>query len=123
MCKITGKAKRMRIYLCQTDRSRRIALYERIVTKAKELDMAGASVFRGIEGYGANCRLHQASRFSLICEVPIMVEIVDSEEYITKLLPVVDDLVEEGLVTVDDVDIIMYGARRPRITLREAALL
>jgi PII-like signaling protein len=121
MPKITGKAKRVRIYLCQTDRSRRHTLYELLVAKAKELDMAGASVFRGIEGYGAHCRSHEAGRFSLSCDVPILVEIVDSEEYIARLLPVVDDLVEEGLVTIDDVDVIMYGALRPRNTFRVEA--
>ncbi len=116
MPKITGKAKRVRIYLCQTDRSRRSTLYELIVRKAKELDVAGASVFRGIEGYGANCRIHGAGRFSLACDAPIVIEIVDSEDYIAKLLPVIDGLVEEGLVTIDDVDIVMYGTRRPRNT-------
>lgn len=121
MAKITGKAKRVRIYLCQTDRSRRSTLYELIIRKAKELDVAGGSVFRGIEGYGANCRIHGAGRFSLACDVPIVIEIVDSEDYIAKLLPVVDELVEEGLVTIDDADIVIYGASRPKRTLRGEA--
>lgn len=111
---ISGKAKRIRIYLCQTDRSQRKAAYNLIIEKAKALDMAGSSVFRGIEGYGASCRVHAAKRFSLSCDNPVLVEIVDSEDYIAKLLPLLDDLISEGLVTIDDVNVIMYGSRRPR---------
>lgn len=114
MPQITGKAKRVRIYLCQNDRTQRTTLYDLVLTKARELDMAGASVFRGIEGYGANCRVHSMKRFGLSCNSPILVEIIDSEEYVAQLLPVLDGLVSEGMVTVDDVEIVMYGSRRQR---------
>lgn len=109
MPKITGSAKRLRIYIGETDRWKGQPLYHAIVTKAKDLDMAGASVFRGLEGYGANSRIHTARIVDLSSDLPILVEIIDSEEYIAKLLPHLDVMVQEGLVTLDDVEIIKYA--------------
>lgn len=109
MPKITGKAKRLRIYLCESDCSHRKAVFDLIVKRAKELDLAGASVFRGLMGYGANSRIHTAKIVVLSCDLPILIEIVDSEEYIAKILPYLDEVVQEGLVTIDDVEIIKYG--------------
>jgi len=109
MPKITGSAKRLRIYIGETDRWKGQPLYHAIVAKAKELDMAGASVFRGLEGYGANSRIHTARIVDLSSDLPILVEIVDSEEYIAKLLPYLDAMVQEGLVTLDDVEVIKYA--------------
>lgn len=114
MPKITGKAKRLRIYLCESDCSQRKAVFDLIVKKAKELDLAGASVFRGLMGYGANSRIHTAKIVALSCDLPVLIEIVDSEEYIAKILPYLDEVVQEGLVTIDDVEIIKYGKIIPK---------
>ncbi|MCE5284942.1 MAG: DUF190 domain-containing protein [Pelosinus sp.] len=108
MPKITSKAKRIKIYLCESDRRQRNSLFNLIVKKAKELDLAGASVLRGVMGYGASSRVHMA-KFSLCCELPVVIEIVDSEEYILKIVPYLDELIQEGLVTFEDVKIIKYG--------------
>jgi len=112
MPKITGIAKRLRIYIGEHDRYEGKSLYQAIVEKAKELDLAGATVFRGLMGYGANSRIHTASIIDLSSDLPILVEVVDSEEYINKLLPYLDVMLQEGLVTLDDIEIIKYGKRK-----------
>ena len=75
--------------------------------------MAGASVYRGLMGYGANSRVHTASIVDLSGDLPILVEIIDSEEYIRKLLPYLDEMLEEGMVTIDDIQVIKYGKKPP----------
>ena len=75
--------------------------------------MAGASVYRGLMGYGANSRIHTASIVDLSGDLPILVEIIDSEEYIRKLLPYLDEMLEEGMVTIDDIEVIKYGKKPP----------
>jgi PII-like signaling protein len=112
--KIASKAKRLRIYIGESDHWKRRSLYHAIVEKAKALDMAGATVFRGLMGYGANSRIHTASILALSSDLPIMVEIVDSEEYIAKLLPFLDEILEEGLVIIDDIEVIKYGSKPPK---------
>lgn len=109
MPKIRATAKRLRIYLGESDRYHGQSLFTAIVMKAKELDIAGASVFRGIEGYGAHSRIHKASITDLSSDLPIVVEIVDSEEYIDKLVSFLDEAMMEGMITVDDVTVIRYG--------------
>ncbi|MDU2066514.1 MAG: DUF190 domain-containing protein, partial [Sporomusaceae bacterium] len=106
MAKIAAKAKRLRVYIGESDRHQRTALFDAIVKKAKELDLAGASVFRGIEGFGANSRIHKATIVDLSTDLPVLVEIIDSEEYIAKLLPFLDEVMDEakGMITIDDVD-------------------
>ncbi len=114
MPKIASQAKRLRIYIGESDRWKRRPLYHAIVEKAKELDMAGATVFRGLMGYGADKRIHTASIVDLSSDLPILVEIIDSEEYIAKLLPFLDEMLEKGLVTIDDVEVIKYGNKPPK---------
>ena len=114
MPKVCAKAKRLRIYIGETDRCRQHSLFHAIVMKAKELDMAGASVFRGIEGFGAHSRVHTARIVDLSSDLPILVEIVDSAEYLEKLLPFLDEVMTEGMVTIDDVDVIRYGRLEPK---------
>lgn len=113
MPKIASRAKRLRIYIGERDHWKRRSLYHAIVEKAKELDMAGVTVFRGLLGYGADKRVHTASIVDLSSDLPILVEIVDSEEYIAKLLPYLDEMMEKGLVTIDDVEVIKYGHKPP----------
>ncbi|WP_019878999.1 DUF190 domain-containing protein [Succinispira mobilis] len=109
MPKIAVKAKRLSIYIGESDNYERQSLYKSIVSKMKELDMAGVTVFRGIMGYGEDKRIHTANLLDLSSDLPILVEIIDSEEYIAKLLPYLDQVLEKGLVTIDDVEVLKYG--------------
>ena len=113
MPKIQAHAKRLRIYSGAADSWEGKSLYRALVLKAKELDLAGASVFQGRMGYGANSRIHSASLIDLSADLPILIEIIDSEEYIQKFLPFLDEMVQEGLVTIDDLEVIKYGKKPP----------
>lgn len=113
MPRIASQAKRLRIYIGEMDRFKGKPLYYAIVAKAKELDMAGATVFRGLLGYGANSRIHTANSANLSSDLPMTVEIIDSEEYVAKFLPYLNEMVQEGLVTIDDIDVVKYGSKPP----------
>ena len=102
----TGKL--LRIYIGENDRHEGLPLYEWIVRKARENGLAGATVLRGLEGYGAHSRLHTAKILRLSSDLPIVVEIVDTEEKIGSFLPLVDDAVGEGLATVEKVEVHFY---------------
>jgi len=106
--KLEGKAKLLRIYFGEGDKHNNKPLYEAIVLKCRELDIAGATVFRGIEGYGASTLVHRAHLFSLSADMPIMISIVDSEEKLQKLVPFLDQVVSEGLIAMSDVEVIKY---------------
>ena len=114
MAKIAAHAQRLRIYVGESDRWEGKPLYETIVRLAKEKDMGGATVLRGVMGYGANSRIHTASIVDLSSDLPVLVEIIDSEEYINKLLPYLDEMLEEGMITIDDIEVIKYGKKPPR---------
>lgn len=101
----------LRIFLGESDKHQGRPLYEQIVLKAKELNLAGATVLRGIMGFGANSRLHTAKLLRLSEDLPLVIEIVDSEEYINKLLPFLDEVVQEGLITLEKVRVIKYVSR------------
>ena len=113
MAKIKAHAKRLRIYIGEADSWEGKSLYKALVLKAKELDLAGATVFQGCMGYGANSRIHTASLIDLSADLPIMIEIIDSADYIEKFLPYLDKMVKEGMVTVDDIQVIKYGKKPP----------
>lgn len=98
----------LRIFFGESDKHNRKPLYEAIVTKARELGLAGATVLRGIMGFGADSRIHSAKILRLSGDLPIVVEIVDSEENIHKLLPFLDEAVREGLITMERVRVIKY---------------
>lgn len=115
MPKISSKAKRLRIYIGDSDQWKNRSLYRAIVEKAKELDLAGVSVFRGLVGYGADKRIHTANIVALSSDLPLIIEIIDSEEYIEKLLPCLDEMLEKGLVTIDDVEVIKYGSKASNV--------
>jgi uncharacterized protein len=106
--KLEGKAKLLRIYFGESDKWRGQALYQAIVAKCRELDIAGATVYRGVEGYGASTLIHRAHLLSVSSDAPIMVSVVDSEEKIRKLIPVLDEMVDEGLIAMSDVEVIKY---------------
>ncbi len=113
--KLSGEGKLVRIFLGELDKHQHRPLYEVIVLKAREMGMAGATVFRGVEGFGAASRvIHTAKVLRLSEDLPILVEIVDTEERIRAFLPVLDNLFEEvncgGMVTMEKVEVLKYQA-------------
>jgi len=108
----------LRIHFGEDDRWQGRPLHEAIVAKCKELGIAEAVVFRGIEGYGNASRIRHASHWRLSKDAPIQVSIIDSEEQIGKLIPHLDAMVEEGLVACSTVEAIRYtrapGQAQPR---------
>jgi len=100
----------LRIFIGESDRWHGTSLYEAIVVRARELHMAGATVLRGSMGFGAKSRLHTAKILRLSSDLPVVIEIVDRLEKIEALLPHIDGMVEEGLVTVEKVRVIKYKA-------------
>jgi PII-like signaling protein len=108
-----GKGKLLRIFVGESDRSHGRPLYEVIVRKARELGLAGATVWRGVEGYGARSRIHTAKILRLSEDLPMIIEIVDSDEKIRAALPALDALIEAagggGLVTLEKAEVIRYS--------------
>lgn len=113
--KLEGKAKLLRIHFGEDDKWKGRPLYKAIVEKCRELDVAGATVYRGIEGYGASTLIRRSHVLSLSHDAPVMVSVVDTEEKIRKLIPLLDQMVGEGLIAMSDVEVIKYvhedGAR------------
>lgn len=99
----------LRVFIGESDRQHGRPLYEAIVLKAREFHMAGATVLRGPMGYGKSSRLHSAKILRLSEDLPIVVEIVDSQDRIDEFLPVLDAMMGSGLVTVEKVQVLQYG--------------
>jgi hypothetical protein len=100
--------KLLRIFIGESDKHEGLPLYEWIVRQARENGLAGATVLRGLEGYGAHSRLHKAKILRLASDLPLVVEIVDTDEKIQAFLPLIDDAVSEGLATVEKVEVHFY---------------
>ena len=98
----------MRIFIGETDQYKGKAVYEQIVLKAREMNLAGATVVRGLMGFGADSRLHTAKLLRLSEDLPIVIELVDTKENLDKLLPFLDEVVTEGLITLEKVRVIKY---------------
>lgn len=98
----------LRIFVGESDKYKGKALYEQIVIKARELNLAGATVIRGIMGFGADSRMHSAKILRLSEDLPVVIELVDTEENLNKLLPFLDETVQEGLITLEKVRVIKY---------------
>jgi PII-like signaling protein len=109
--KIEGKAKLMRIYIGESDRWKDKPLHKALVEAMRANDIAGVTVYRGILGYGAHRRAHKDKPLSLSRDASIMLSVVDTEEKIQAFMPLVEQMVEEGLVVLSDVDIIKYSHR------------
>lgn len=103
----------LRIFIGESDKWHGQPLYEAIVLKARELQLAGATVLRGPMGFGARSRLHTAKILRLSEDLPLVIEIVDSRAKIDELLPHIDQMVQDGLVTLEKVEVIKYRANRP----------
>ncbi|MHB8500282.1 MAG: DUF190 domain-containing protein [Candidatus Acidiferrales bacterium] len=106
--KLEGKAKLLRIHFGEDDKWKGQPLYKAIVEKCRDLDIAGATVYRGIEGYGASTLIRRSHLLSISRDAPVMVSVVDSEEKIRKLIPILDEMVGEGLIAMSDVEVIKY---------------
>ena len=106
--------KLLRIFIGENDKHESQALYEWLVRKAREHGLAGATVLRGLEGFGAHSRLHTAKVLRLSSDLPIVVEIVDTEEKIESFLPLIDDAVGEGLATVEKVEVRFYRSGKKK---------
>ena len=106
--KISEDGQLLRIFIGESDKWQGQPLYEAIILKAREMGIAGATMLRGLMGFGANSRIHTAKILRLSEDLPIVVEIIDSAEKIELLLPVIDEMVQEGLVTLEKVKVILY---------------
>ena len=108
----------LRVFIGEADRYRGRPLYEAIVLKAREHHLAGATVLRGPMGFGASSRLHTAKILRLSEDLPLVIEIVDREDAIEKFLPVLDVMMESGsgLVTLEKVQVLVYGKTRIEAT-------
>src|SRR5881409_3304241 len=100
----------LRVFIGESDRYEHHPLYEAIVLKARELRLAGATVLRGPMGFGKSSRLHTAKILRLSMDLPLVIEIVDSEEKIRSFLPMLDKMMKGGLLTMEKVNVIDYRA-------------
>jgi PII-like signaling protein len=108
---LSGKAKLMRIFIGESDRWGNKSLYDAVVESLRANDIAGVTVYRGIAGYGAHRRFHKEKRLSLSHDQPIILAVVDEETKLRAYLPVLEQMVDEGLVVLSDVDVITYTHR------------
>jgi len=105
---LNGPAKLVRVHFGEDDRWQGKPLYEAIVEEARRHDLAGATVYRGIEGYGASSRIHRRQLLTS-SDLPIMVCLIDTAANIERFLPALENMVQEGLVAISDVDVIRYS--------------
>jgi len=103
----------LRIFIGESDRWQHQPLYEAIVMKAREMHLAGATVLRGPMGFGPSSRVHTAKILRLSMDLPFVIEIVDSEEKVNAFLPVLEEMIDGGLVTLERVKVIYYRHRKP----------
>ena len=106
---IPRQALLLRIFLGESDQCRGRPLYEAIILKAREMHLAGATVLRGPMGYGKSSRLHTAKILRLSEDLPLVIEIVDADTKINAFLPVLEGMMDSGLVTLEKVQVLQYG--------------
>ena len=106
--KIEGQGKLLRIYIGESDTWHGKPLYQAIIERVHSEGLAGATAIRGIEGFGAESRIHTSRILRLSEDLPVLIEIADSAERIERILPLLDEMVTEGLVTLETVEIIAY---------------
>lgn len=111
---IPHEATLLRIFLGESDRWEHKPLYEAIVLKAREMHLAGATVLRGPTGFGKSSRMHTTKILRLSFDLPLVIEIVDAEEKINEFLPVLDEMMKGGLVTLEKVRVIDYRANQEK---------
>jgi len=109
--KIEGDGQLLRIFIGENNRWEGKPLWEAVVLKARELGLAGATVLRGTAGYGAHSRIHTTKVLRLSENLPVVIEIVDKPERIEQILPLLDEMVEEGMITLEKAHIIAYRTK------------
>jgi uncharacterized protein len=109
--KLEGSGERLTIFVGETDQHRHRALFTEIVERAQQAGLAGATVLRGIEGFGASSHIHTTRILRLSEDLPVVIVIVDTSERIDAFLPVLDELITEGLVVREDINIVSYRGR------------
>ncbi|MDE2480698.1 MAG: DUF190 domain-containing protein [bacterium] len=112
--KLEGTGKLLRIFVGESDRIENQPLYTAIVERARAAGLSGATVFKGIEGFGGHSVVHAARVFDLSTDLPVLIEIVDTEEKIRAFIPSLDAIVTEGLITLETVEVIRYLSGSPR---------
>lgn len=112
--KIEGEGQLLRIFIGESDQWKGRPLYEAIVHQARQKGLAGATVLRGLEGFGASSRIHTVKILRLSEDLPVVIEIVDKPERIQSFLPELDEMVKEGMITLEKAHIIAYrhGAKK-----------
>jgi uncharacterized protein len=111
--RIDGPALLVRIYVGEADHRDGKPLYQAIVAFLRDRGMAGATILRGIEGFGANARLHTTRILRLSEDLPVLIEVVDGEERIRAILPELDEMVGDGLITLEKIEVIAYRGTGP----------
>ena len=106
--KVEGEARRVRVYIGESDHWHGKPLFTAIVERCRQEGLAGATVLRGIESYGANSRIHTARILRLSEDLPVVIDIIDIPERIERLLPILDEMVTEGLITLETVHVVKY---------------
>ncbi len=109
--KLEGEGKLLRIFIGESDKHGRKPLYQAIVEMLRQEGMAGATVLRGIEGFGATSHLHTARILRLSEDLPIVIEVADTAERIEAIMPKIDEMVSDGLVTLERVEVVTYRAQ------------
>ena len=105
---ISGKCKILRVYTSEGDRYEGAPLHSVIINKVKESGLAGATVFRGVEGFGATNFIHKVRPLGMSDKLPLVIEIVDKAERINTIVPIIDAMVKKGLITIDDTEVMAY---------------
>lgn len=113
MTRLEGDGKLVRIFIGESDTWHGKPLYQAIVERVRKEGLAGATVVRGIEGFGADSHMHTSRILRLSEDLPVVIEIVDTEERIARVLPLLDEMVTEGMVTVETVHIVAYRSSGP----------
>lgn len=108
--KLSGEGKLLRIFIAEADKWNGKPLYEEIVFLAKKNGMAGATVIKGSMGFGCKSHMHTSKLLELSTDLPVIIEIVDREEKISAFIPLLDEMVKEGLITLEKAQVIMYRA-------------
>jgi uncharacterized protein len=103
----------LRIFIGEDDKHNRLPLYEAIVLKAREMHLGGATVLRGHIGFGNSSHIHTTKILRLSQDLPVVIEIVDSQEKIDAFLPALDEMMGSGLVTLEKVQVLQYGETKP----------
>jgi PII-like signaling protein len=110
-----GKARLMRIYMGESDKWQGEALYEAIVKRLRLMDIAGATVYRGILGYGVKGHTHKSGKLPFSHDLPVMISVVDSEEKLARVLSEIEEMMQDGIIVLSDVDVVRLVHNRPAV--------